>query len=314
MLKNDGLVELDYKLELASLPFNKLKISYKGKDVIFDLADDSLIEDELLDSSDFYVKRMLLKTDYEHLDKLIPFGLNYSVMIPNPFLSKLWMHNPGLLAYSAKYNFPLSRLMGINDSISNVHIDNMESDPKRKGEIIFGTRLWDPQKNEIDWKKDERKKLNIQRMSIIRQLKLNHGDLFVGGVERSELSEILCPDLLVSKAESKKKNYLESLKSAIIGISNFGLEGSIGWKFAEYIAHGMAVVSTPIEEFVLHGALEEGKNFLRFEMVEDCLEAVNTLLANEKLRWDIQQENVKYYHEYLHPKAKMKEILRLIEG
>lgn len=314
LLKEDGQIELEYEINYAEIPFNKMRVTYRGKEIIFDMADDYFLDYELLDRCDFYVKRMLLKSDFFQNEKLIPFGLNYSVMVPNSFFEKIWRKDPRLISYSFKYKFELSRLLGINDSIYNLHLTNMESDPKDNGKVIFGTRLWDPQNNEVDWKKQERKKLNNQRIAIIRKLRKAYGEDFLGGVEESELSQIICPDLLISKSESKKTNYLLNLKEGIIGIANYGLEGSIGWKFAEYITHGMAVVTTPIDAYLLHGNLEEGKNYLKFESVEDCIFAVDQLKGNYSYRKEIQKANASYYDQYLHPKRKMELILQMIEG
>ena len=314
MLREAGQINLKYELALAEIPFNKLRISYKGKRVIFDMADDSILDMDLLDSGDFYVKRMLLKSDSVKSKKLIPFGLNYSVMVPNHFFERVWMKNTSLTSYSAKYHLFISKMLGINDSIYNVNLANMESNPKDQGKIIFVTRLWDPQKNEENFKKEERKKLNNQRIAIIRTLKRNYGDEFIGGMEKSWLSNVLCPDLIVYKSQSNKTSYLNFLKEGVIGISNFGLEGSIGWKFAEYIAHGMAIVSTPIDEYLLHGDLIAGKNFLKFETLDECLSAVDLLKTNPDLKRGIQDENIKYYREFLHPRRKMEVILNQIDG
>lgn len=313
LLKAEGKIDLKYKLALAEIPFNKLRISYRGKQVIFDVADDSFIDQELMNNHDFYVKRMLLSEKYEEGGKLLPFGLNYSVMIPNPFLKQMWTKNVKLLSYSAKYNPLISKILGVNDSIYNVNLSNMECGPKRREKIIFGTRLWDPQNNEVEWKKNERKMLNIQRISIIRRLKELYKSDFVGGVEDGKLAQIICPDVIVSKLQSKKTNYLNSLKEGTIGISNFGLEGSIGWKFAEYIAHSMAVVSTPIDQYVIHGELLEGQNYLKFENVQDCLMTIDKLKSNPDLKWKMQCENNNYYKRFLHPKTKMELIFNQID-
>lgn len=314
ILKADGKINLNYELALAEIPFNKLRVSYKGKRVIFDMADDSFVDEELLKSSDFYVKRMLLKSDFMESGKLFPFGLNYSVMAPNPFFKSVWKKDLRLYNYAVKYHPTISKLLAVNDSISSVNLGNMECCPNESGKIIFVTRLWDPQKNEETFKKDERKRLNIQRIAIIRTLKNQYGDEFIGGIEKNLLSNILCPDLIVSKSRSSKVSYLNSLKEGIIGISNFGLEGSIGWKFAEYISHGMAIVSTPIDQYMVHGELLENQNFLKFETLEECLSAIDLLKRDTALRKNIQVHNIRYYNEFLHPRKKMEAIFSQIDG
>ena len=313
LLKQDKDVHVEYQMDYASIPFNKLRVDYNGLKLIFDMADDYFIDPKLYDFSDFYIKRMLLKSDAENLPKALPCGLHYSVMVPNQYLRNVFFRKPSLISYSAKYSRLFSKFLKINDSIYNVNLKNMECPPKESENILFGTRLWDPQNNEVDWKKKERKTINQQRIAIIRTLRESYNEKFKGGVEKSELSNILCPDILISKTESRKCNYLKSLKNASIGISNFGLEGSIGWKFAEYLAHSLAVVTTPITQYQLHGDLEEGINYLSFENIEECISAVKKLVDDPFLRNSIQEENFNYYQKYLHPEKKMRIILGMID-
>ena len=313
LLKEDGLIDLEYSLHLGSIPFNKLCLLYREKKVIFDLADDHFLDDLLLQESDFYVKRMLLKSEDDLQGKVIPFGLNYSVMSKNEFFSKLWLKKFSFISYSLKYNYFFSRILGLNDSIFNVHLDNMHRKPINSDLIILRTRLWDPKRNEIDWKKAERQFLNLQRISIIRNLRSVYKNRFLGGVESSSLSKIICPDLLLLKKEAKKSNYLASLKTGGIGVANYGLEGSVGWKFAEYISHSLAVVSTPIKEYRFDHELVEGQNYLEFNDLDDCLNKIEWLMSNPVDRMEMQKENYQYYTKYLHPKEKIKNIFKLID-
>ena len=45
----------------------------------------------IYDRADYYIKRMLLKSDYRSNNKLLPFGLNYGVYYKNNYLKTLFL-------------------------------------------------------------------------------------------------------------------------------------------------------------------------------------------------------------------------------
>lgn len=312
LLRKNGEINLTYRLKKKRIPSHMVHVSIDGKQCIFDFADHSMIENEYYEQSDFYIKRMLLKSDLQRHPRLIPYGLNYSVMTENKFIKYLFLRDIRLLKFSIRYHRFISKMLGITDSLTNVDVAKFFNIPNKNGKIVFRARLWNPSNNPTLWKKEERKILNDDRIEIMRMLKSTFPKEFIGGIEEDSYSKERCPDLVIPKNMSSKRAYLNILKSSVIGIANQGLEGSIGWKLPEYLAHGMAVLTTPISQFVLHGDFEEGKNYLSFNDTDSCLKAVNELMSNSRKRWEMQQSNARYYQEYLHPAAKMREIIRLM--
>jgi len=311
-LRVHNKIELRYKLELYHYPVHIFRIDYNGLSLFFDMSDNSGIDWKIYEESDFYIKRMLLKTDFHQYNKLIPFGLNYSVFYENSYLKYLFFKKRGLLKYSLKYFKVLSKIIGINDSISNNSLDNMDATPFLGKQILFRARLWDPDNNETDWKKKERINLNEERILINRLLKKDYNTHFKGGIQKDAFSEKQCPDLLLSKNEYHKSTYLKELKASSIGIVNRGLEDSIGWKMGEYVAHGLAIITSSIDKFELPGNFEEGENYLKYESVEECLEMTELLFKDDALRAKIQKNNEIYYLNYLHPGAKISQIFNCI--
>ena len=312
-LSSEKKIELKYKLDLGSYPADIFKIDYNGLTILFDLADNSRIYDSLYEHCDFYVKRMLLKTDYKEKKKLIPYGLYYPVYYKNSTLKFLFLKNKKLLKYSLRYWKSLSALLNIKDSIAVNEITQMESLPSDKEQIIFRARLWNPSNNNEQWKKEERKVLNNQRIEINRLLKENFPSNFKGGILTDTFSEKQCPDLLLDENEYHRKIYLEELRRSSIGLVNQGLEDSIGAKMGEYVANSLAIVTTPINKFQLHGKFDERSNYLSYSSAEDCLEVTKELIFNPDLRRALQNNNKKYYSQYLQPGKKVSHIFKLIE-
>ena len=312
-LKVKKEIELSYVLDLGSYPADIFKIEFNGLSVFFDLADNSRIYENIYEQCDFYVKRMLLKTDAEKKKKLIPYGLYYPVYYKNPDLQFLFLKNKNLSKYSLRYWKFLSQMLNIKDSIAVNEISKLESPAADTEQIIFRARLWNPANNDTPWKKKERKVLNEQRIDINRRLKIRFPSNFKGGILRDSYSEKLCPDNLLAPGEYHRKKYILELKSSAIGIVNQGLEDSIGAKLGEYVANSLAILTTPIEKFELHGNFSEGSNYLCYRDTPECLQQVETFLENPTLRKDMQERNKEYYAHYLHPAKKLSHIFSLIK-
>jgi len=107
-LAQNNKIELSYKLELYQYPVFIFKIDFNGLNLFFDMADNSGIDWKTYEESDFYIKRMLLKTDFEQYNKLIPYGLNYQVFYKNNFLKYLFLKDRKLLKYSLRFSKSMS--------------------------------------------------------------------------------------------------------------------------------------------------------------------------------------------------------------
>lgn len=305
-------IDLHYNLDLGKYPADIFRIELDGLNIFFDLSDNSRIYKSIYYQSDFYVKRMLLKSDMEIMKKLIPYGLYYPVYFRNRNLRFLFLKDTKLLKFSIKYWRSFSSLLDIKDCIAVNEISLLESEPILNKQIIFRARLWNPANNDTHWKKEERIILNDQRIKINRTLKNEFGENFRGGIMKDSYSEEICPDLIIPDKEYHRREYLKQLRNASIGVVNQGLEDSIGAKFGEYVANSISIITTPIQKFQLLGAFNEGENFLTYTTAGECLEITRKLMEDSELRLKIQSNNAKYYNEYLHPGKKIDKIFSKI--
>lgn len=307
-LNSKNEIFLEYKPELGKYPGDIFLVEVNGAKVFFDLADNSDIKRGIYQKADLYVKRMLLKSDFQRSEILIPYGLYYPVYFRNPSLKYLFLKDLTFFKYSLKYWKSVSALLDLKDGISVNELTNVESDPAEDDQVIFRARLWDPGNNSSQWKKEERKVLNEQRIEINRALKKYFGPKFTGGILKNEYSLNTCPDLVLPHGNYHRKRYFQILRTASIGIVNQGLEGSIGAKLGEYIANGLAILTTPVDQFEIPG-FEEGKNYLSYTTTEECIEKAKEMSENVALRKQLQENNRKYYLEYLHPGKKVMGLL-----
>jgi glycosyltransferase involved in cell wall biosynthesis len=314
-MKKEKLINLQYAIEKEKYVGGGVtRISVNDKNVMIDLRDSSEIDMNSYSKSDFYFKRMLLNKDYGVYDKLHPYGLNYSVMTESKGLKYLFLKDKKYIKYSLKYFKILTKLLKVNDSLVNCNYKNFERKPifYLPHMILFSARLWNPANNDTQWKKEERKVLNDQRISIIRFLKEKYKTIFNGGIQDDDFAKSECSDLIVNSHFSSKKEYLRLLKKTTICVANQGLEDSIGWKFAEYICNSSAILSTPVDKYKTLGPLKEGVNYLTYTNKEDFDSKLQTLLNDKEIYRDMSINNFKYYQEYLHPLSKMKKIIKTI--
>lgn len=312
LLNQKGVIDLKYSLETNTYPIDLCRVNYNGKILIFDLTDSSVVRENIYKQCDFYIKRMLLKEDFQKMKRLFPYGLNYSVFLENPFMRKL-LFSKKFYKNGIRYNPAISRMLRIKNSINSSHLRYMQAPPARDFKIIFRARLWNPENNVTPWKKKEREKMNWERIEINKGLKAQFGNLFDGGIERDSLSEEVCPELLLSDKVYHKENYLKQLKKSSVGIITEGLEQSIGWKLGEYVAHSLAILSYPIDKFQLLGDFRNEKNYLAYTDQKELITKINFLQNNDDLRMDIQHNNYSYYREFLEPSAKLQKILKLVD-
>lgn len=316
LLKERGEINLKYKLDLGRYHPDIFKVIFNDAILFFDLGDSTNINHLLYEQCDFYIKRMLLKEHYEKYPKLLPFGLFYSVYYKNLTLKYLFLRNIKLTKYSLRYFRYLSKILNVVDCINTSHLKLMESNIFYGDNITFRARLWNPEKKNKR-KKEERIIMNTQRIEICKKLRNKYGDYFYGGIKKSSVAEKILNngdfnDIILNSKEYHKKRYIKILKKSSIGVANQGLEYSIGCKLGEYIAHGIAIVTNPIDKFQLLGEFIEGENYLKYENVDECVKKVDLLFKDKNLREKIQKNNKEYYLTYLRPDQKLRKIFNMI--
>lgn len=313
-LKLQNKLDLSYQFNPEKYPENILKLEVSGATVFFDLADHSNIDQSLCLQAHFYVKRMLLKRDLEKSSKLIPYGLYHPVYFNNSYLKYLFLKDISYWKFSLKYWKTFSGALGIQDSIAINDLANIVSAPSESNKILFRSRLWDAGKEHPDWKRDIRRVLNAERIKLNLLLQEKFGKAFIGGIRNDCFATKECPELMLPEKEFDRSKYLEKIKESSIGIATPGLEGSIGAKFGEYMANGLAIITNPIDEFQLLGPLKEGLNYLSYSTQDECLEKTELLFSNDDLRRNMQRANREYYDKWVHPGMKMTKILERIEN
>ena len=276
--------------------------------VHYDTHDSWEVDEDFLSESDLYFKRSyapeFLSTLGHQVHKIHPLGLNYLVL-PDGFDRFALARALALGAVKEKLR-ELAQQMPFLDPVRFVarqrYLEKLP-DERKAPRVVFMARAWAPvsSKSHRQDRVEERLSINEIRAQTIRLLRQELGSEFCGGFIRSKFAEAHYPDLVLSQdIESSKGRYLERVRASPICIATTGLHGSIGWKFAEYVALSRAIVSERLN-YSVPGRLEEGVNYLEFASPQECVLQVQRLVEDRHLRLRMMIENARYYQKYLRP-------------
>lgn len=299
----------------AANPFYDLPVvlaEYRGQRIVYDLWDGYQDPEDMrkaLDGCDFYFKRSFSeekngKLFADRKEKIHPLGFNYHVTRgDNPINEPLWkaLAKPLIGRTPDKYFTP---------EVFEGRAEKKAGEPVK---ILFLTRLWDSNDPALPKEaNEERKFINEMRIEIIRTLKERYGDSFVGGLNDTALSRELAPDLIVPAKYTERKKYVRLLHSCDICIGTMGLHESIGWKTAEYVAAAKAIVNERFH-YSVPGDFAEGKNYLTFATAAECIDAVQKLVDDPEMLYEMKRSNEEYYRAFLKPEVLVKNSLKLVD-
>jgi hypothetical protein len=181
------------------------------------------------------------------------------------------------------------------------------------GNILYYTRLWNPNNHPDDEEKERRMVQNEFRINACRSIKKEFKNASVG-LFSDDLSNKIAPDLLLPANKSDKKRYLKELSTYNIGIADDGLKNTPGWKIGEYLLYGKAVVSTPLNVYIENFTEHENYERLSSRSSDEEIPEKIAFLLKDKKYLEIGENNFKWSSNYLHPKNYINRILNIVEG
>ena len=307
----------DHSKDLA-YPYHTamLSVEYKNRRIIYDMMDGYQCPEAIdyyLRQCDFYFKRSFSEEKnnslgFPCLQKMYPYGFNYHVSCRNHPLDKSYVEE----RLKALLRIPNDQY---NNKSTYYNSKRFEEKPQYKTtdvKVLFMTRLWEPNEMYSDKVNKERRDINQTRITILRELKKNKDINFVGGLSDSEYTQKQAPDLIIPGDLTYRKNYIRELHTSDICIGSMGLHESIGWKTGEYIAAAKAIINEKFH-YKVPGGFLPGKNYLEYQTVSECIQAVNKLASDPNILYEMKKQNHIYYNEYLRPDMLIKNTLQLVE-
>jgi hypothetical protein len=323
MLRRRGLVRLSQgfsKEPLSSSTANHLRdVSGAHLSVVvngdirvhYDCHDAVELSEQQLERCEFYFKRSYSQKYVDnlpkHKSKVFPLGLYYRVLpdsvdfcsIQRAFITSRDLTGKLLSLVDAldagnwlKYSARVRELESLPD---------YDLPPK----VLFLAAAHDPYANPGRSKEkiEGMVAINDTRAKCIQVLRQALGPKFFGGFIHSSYSIRAYKQSLVHDNDvTRKRNYIRLLKSFPICIATTGLHGSIGGKFAEYVALAKAIVSEKLN-YEVPGDLQAGRHYLEFGSPEECAEKSMRLIEDREEREKLMFNNALYYQSYLRPDA-----------
>jgi len=279
--------------------------------IAFDMRDMSCEFDKLLlKNSNFYFKRSFYLNDVE----LLPLELQekvkvYGMILPTSSSSLITrvLTNATLNCLRNVTNAPRQVMDLIRDYFNDYHQfiglpspeEYLQSpNLKVRNTVFFQTRLWEQEYVGID----NANQINSMRSQLIRALRKNFNDRYIGGLLPTAYAKKYFPDCITTNA-TDSRGYIKLLKSNLVGIYSRGLNHSIALKMSEYIAASQCIVTESIRNQV-SGSFVEGENYLEFSDVDSCINQCEKLLTDKEFAQYMRQENHRYYLENLDPASK----------
>lgn len=280
--------------------------------VFFDVRDSGAWFPEIADRVSIYAKRSFRSGACKGPSgRFVPLGLNYAVVLDRTCASELARALAQLdgSAFSVKRMcLSLVRVVPrLGAALAAPTVSRLSAPPAPDvpPRAIFFARTWEP----VGADDEGFDALNETRAACIRALREALGPRFFGGFARTPHACRRYPDCVVGADFSTRRgDYLRRLAAYPVCVATTGLFGSIGWKFAEYIALSKAIVSEPLE-FEVPGPMSAGENYLEFTTPEQCADAVARLLADRDLRARMMARNREYYLEHGSPDALVARVL-----
>lgn len=284
-----------------------------GLRIFFDFSDSPAFS-ENPELSDFYFKRSLFPADYNGNVHPLNFHVNYSYKTLK-LLSKI-----NFMEFTKPYNrvevVRALDVLNIATSMSHHAMDVREfpdGPVDHGGNVLFHTRLWNPENNDSLEEKERRRIQNDFRIEACRLIKKNFKNASAA-LFPEPLAIKIAPDLLLPHSKTSKKEYFNYLRRCDIGIADDGLKDTPGWKIGEYLMFGKAVISTPIN-IVVENFVED-VNYSKLSgrsSYDEIPDKISDLLKGKKYL-EMGRANHNWSNTYLKPESYFSRIINIIES
>ena len=284
------------------------------KKIYFDIKDIAEVEQDKYEWADIYAKVNVKAGDLERYPKLVVSGPQCGLR--NRSLLSLILF--GLCNYiksfsSSKVSYKLYLQTYLYPYARRRPLSAYESNREVKSNYIFhASTLWYNEFAATDTNKYRGEFLKAcQRAG----LEIEGGLFYVGG--EAVLKEM--PDYPKYKEEYKDfiydkrlsmDDYIMKTKESVVVFNTPSVCGCHGWKLAEYLCMGKAIISTPLSR-EMPAPMEHGKHIHFVHSVDEIYDAVVKINTDEAYRKQLEEGARAYYEQWLAPEVVVKRIIKL---
>ncbi len=314
-----------------------IELIANGKILAYDISDGyqdfdfPQVFDKQLDRVDYYFKSSYdpdFAQQLKNKDKFLNLAMSFGCSYPDSYFEKAKIKN----ALTEK-SYKEAAYITLKQAQIQAENDYRKLESRNSYEsynLLHWTRLWEydhlttehimkaypaltpEQANEkCEQQIEMLKQINTDRIQTVRILRETFGDRFVGGLSDNKTSRKEAPDLITDDPRvSTREGYLEALRQNYVHILSKGVHGCIGARYGETFANARALITDPFV-YKPAGNLKEGENYLTYNSPQEIVSCAQTLLDNIELIHKMEENNCRYYSEYLRPDVRMLNTLKV---
>lgn len=296
-----GLYELfgKHNVKFSSRYFKKFKhdnhffafiIIYgaKNRKVIIDFTDDSNIDKNALEWCDVYGK-VNLEFETVKSEKIVAIGPSFGIQIYSLF-ETIWFSSINLLKAFNRISNKRKFLSDYKAQYKRPEFSDYKLKQSKNNYVFFMASLW--KKEHVT---------NLFRANFIKCCKSFKGIHFEGGFAPRTKNDIKGYEDITNTSRVEMGEYLGKIKDSLLVFNTPAVANCHGWKLAEYLSLGKAIISTPLSR-QMPNPTELNKTLVYTTGdIEDIRLKVDLLFSNPYLRMNKEESALSYYNEYLAP-------------
>lgn len=266
------------------------------KKVVVDFTDSKLIDDKALGWCDVYGKINLAFNSVSS-DKIVAIGPSFGIKIYNLF-ETLWYC--GLNLIKAYNRIPNKRkfMSDYKAQFKRPKLESYSPEPSHERDVFFMASIW-----------KQEQATNRYRANFIKSCRSYPLIDFEGGFAPRRHNDVSGFEALTTDSRVDMSVYLERIKQSAVVFNTPAVKDCHGWKLAEYLCLGKAIISTPLLR-VMPKPLIDGVHFLITDgSVSGIENALNTLFGSKALRRSLEASSLEYFNKELAPERVIKRLL-----
>ncbi|RIA10281.1 hypothetical protein OE09_2136 [Flavobacteriaceae bacterium MAR_2010_72] len=264
--------------------------------VVIDFTDSSHIDSVALDWCDVYGK-INLDCTLPTSTKVIAIGPSFGIQIYS-LLETLWYAVSNLL--KSYHRIPNKRkfLSDYKAQWRRPKFSSYQSAPAQDPYVFFISSLWkqEPETNRF-------------RAHFIRVCRLQKGIRFEGGFAPRTRNDMRGFEDLTAAERIGISEYLKKTSQSLMVFNTPAVKSCHGWKLAEYLCLGKAIISTPLQRALPSPLTHLEQVFYSLGDQETLKQAVNELMTNTALRQQLERGARHYFNTFLSPRQVIQALL-----
>lgn len=277
-----------------------IKNNKETKNIIIDFTDSKHIDKVALKWSHVYGKINLKNEDIDLSKKIVAIGPSFGIKLYNLFETGYF----GLFNFIKSYNYLKSKkqfLSSYKAQYKRPLLSSYNASTTKENFVFFLSTLW-----------KQEPQTNMFRANFIKAcLKLKDVN-FEGGFVPRKNNDIFGFEVITTDKRLSTELYFIKLKQSEIVFNTPAVKNCHGWKLAEYLALGKAIISTPISRELPKELLDKQTVLLSDGSLENLEEKINTIFNDSVLKERLQKNALTYYHDYLAPSVVINRLITIM--